>query len=557
MTEVQTLRARDNDAADSHLRVAWRFAPHNHADQADIGRQSLRLFRPRGLSAAPLGVIKRMECPMPTTSDFYKADFSSTLFPLKMNLLMFEHHAKELEEYIYQKILDDKQLGDNFLPQQRVHATKPRGHLRRTTKLDPVAEYFIYDLTNRNRSIFRKEVSESRRSFGYRFVNGAHISVHTAFTAYKACLADCGKKFKHNIKFDIASYFNSIYHHDLSHWFAGKDGVSAVDSNAFGKFLRDINAGRSVDFLTQGIYPCKMIGNEFLKFIDLSAQLKSPMLVRFMDDFTLFGDDPEVLRQDFIRIQQLLGQYALNVNPSKTYYDKKSGDLEKTLSTLQASLVELVDDFEAVEGVSGAEVVEVEVGVKHFLNQEQINGLLGLLRDDSLEEFDADLILNFLRSHSDDILEQLPTLLRKFPNLTKHIHSVCASVTEKAELASLILDYTKTDAFFLEYQLFWLACIVEDYLLGHGSYGEALFGLFELSADHKIARAKVLEIPEQGFGLKEIRSEYLKTGQSDWLAWASAMGSRSLKAAERNYALNYFSKGSPINHLIAECIKKL
>jgi len=34
--------------------AAWRFAPHNHADQADIGRQSLRLFRPRGLSAAPL-----------------------------------------------------------------------------------------------------------------------------------------------------------------------------------------------------------------------------------------------------------------------------------------------------------------------------------------------------------------------------------------------------------------------------------------------------------------------------------------------------------------------
>ncbi len=35
--------------------IAWRFAPHNHADQVDIGRQSLRLFRPRGLSAAPLG----------------------------------------------------------------------------------------------------------------------------------------------------------------------------------------------------------------------------------------------------------------------------------------------------------------------------------------------------------------------------------------------------------------------------------------------------------------------------------------------------------------------
>jgi len=36
--------------------VAWREAPHNHADQADISRQSLRLFRPRGLSAAPLDI---------------------------------------------------------------------------------------------------------------------------------------------------------------------------------------------------------------------------------------------------------------------------------------------------------------------------------------------------------------------------------------------------------------------------------------------------------------------------------------------------------------------
>ena len=239
-----------------------------------------------------------------------------------------------------------KCVGDNFLPQQRVHATKPRGHLRRTTKLDPVADYFIYDLVNRNKAIFRKEVSNARRSFGYRFSGGAHITVHSAFTDYKACLADCSKPFKHNIKFDIASYFNSIYHHDLSNWFADKHSVSAVDSNAFGKFIREINAGRSVDFLPQGIYPCKMIGNEFLKFIDVSAQLKSPVIVRFMDDFTLFGDDLEILRQDFTRIQQLLGQYGLNVNPSKTHYDKQYGDVEKTLSTLQASLIELVEHID-------------------------------------------------------------------------------------------------------------------------------------------------------------------------------------------------------------------
>src|SRR3546814_1260739 len=66
-----------------------------------------------------------------------------------------------------------------------------------------------------------------------------------------------GALYKHSIRFDIASYFNSIYHHDLAHWFESKTGVSAEDSAGFGKYCREINAGRSVDFLPQGIYPTK------------------------------------------------------------------------------------------------------------------------------------------------------------------------------------------------------------------------------------------------------------------------------------------------------------
>ena len=84
---------------------------------------------------------------MSATFDFMKADFSATLFPMKTNLLVAEKHEKDLSDYIYQKILDEKQDADNFLSQQRVYATKPLGHLRRTVKLDPVAEYFLYDVT--------------------------------------------------------------------------------------------------------------------------------------------------------------------------------------------------------------------------------------------------------------------------------------------------------------------------------------------------------------------------------------------------------------------------
>lgn len=494
---------------------------------------------------------------MTSTLKFIEKDFSSTLFPLKTNLIMAQYHGNEISEYIYQKILNDGEVEHNFLPQQKVYATKPKGHLRRTVKLDPVAEYFIYDLIFRNKSIFRPQVSNHRRNFGYRITGGSLIPVHEAYSEYKEHLNNCADKFKHNIQSDIASYFNSIYHHDLSHWFASKSSISATDSNAAGQFFREINSGRSIDFLPHGIYPCKMIGNEFLKVVDLMGTLKSSQIVRFMDDFTLFDNNPEVLRQDFIKIQQLIGKFALNVNPTKTYYDNKVGNLQETLSDIKESLKEIVTEFEEIHTASGIAVVETEVEEDLVLSEEQVGSLLNLLKNENLEESEADVILSFLRLHSDSLLELLPTLLTKFPNLIKHIHTICGGIEDKESLSEVIFNYLNSENNFLEYQLFWLGAILEDYLQGKKHYGESLIKIYELSVNYKISQAKILEIPEQGFGLKEIRDDHLKTGQSDWLSWASAIGTRNLQSGERNYALNYFSKCSPMNYLISNCVQKI
>lgn len=492
------------------------------------------------------------------TKEFFAADYSSTLYPLKTNRVMVEHHSTELSDYIFQRVLNESQEGDNFLAQQRVYSTKPNGHLRRTFKLDPVAEYFIYDLVYRNREIFRPTVSESRLSFGYRFEKGSHIPVNKAYREYKAAIATASKKFKHSIQFDIASYFNSIYHHDLVHWFCGKTDSADVDCQAFGKFFREINAGRSIDVLPQGIYPCKMLGNEFLKLVDLSSFLKSAQLIRFMDDFFIFDGSENLLRQDFVKIQQILGQYGLNINPAKTFYDAKVGDLSETLGKIKESLSEIIEDFEPVYGASSVEFVVVsEIEVENSLDDTQVASLIDLLKNDDTEESDADQILGFLRAHSDSVLEVIPELLSRFPNLIKHIHTVCADVEDKGSLNKVLKDYLEEQDYYLEYQLFWITAIIEDYLVGHVDCGASIMRIFDLTADYKIARAKILEIPTQSYGLKEQRAEYLKTGQSDWLSWSAAMGSRTLLAAERNHILSYFSKGSPLNYLVAECVRKL
>jgi hypothetical protein len=77
------------------------------------------------------------------------------------------------------------------------------------------------------------------------------------------------------------------------------------------------------------------------------------------------------------------------------------------------------------------------------------------------------------------------------------------------------------------------------------------------SDSYEVAAAKVLEIPDQSFGLKAIRAKILKSGTSGWRSWAAAMGTRTLAPAERNHLPGYFANGSTMNHLIANCVKKL
>jgi hypothetical protein len=119
-------------------------------------------------------------------------------------------------------------------------------HLRRTVKLDPVAEYYIYDVIFRNRSLFRKPHSLGRTHYGYRFESGDPIAPTAAYKGFKGALSDYGKKYKYTMGFDVASYFNNVYHHDIVSWFVDI-GAKENDAEGLGQLLRQITSGLSVD----------------------------------------------------------------------------------------------------------------------------------------------------------------------------------------------------------------------------------------------------------------------------------------------------------------------
>lgn len=486
---------------------------------------------------------------------FYLDDFNKTLFPLKTNREIIKRGEQEIKEYI-SKCLSDQEPAYSFSAQHRVYAAKPSLHLRRTVKLDPVAEYYIYDVVFRNRRLFRKPHSAARTHYGYRFEKGIPIPATSAYKGFKGALAEYSKTYSHFMSFDVANYFNGVYHHDIVSWFV-ELGAEHKDAEGLGQLLREINSGRSIDCLPQGLYPTKMIGNDFLRFVDNYHGLRSDHFVRFMDDMYLFSNDETAIVDDFLVVQRLLGEKGLSVNPRKTSRDtvthvKTDHEIDEVKKTLLKRRRRLV-----TEGYdeAGDEIVK-EVMLKWPLSEKELKYIDAILDKPDIEEDDAELVLTIMRDHAKRVEKRLPYIIQTYPHLSKNVYSFCHSISDKEMLADMILERIRTQYHLIEFQLFWFGAILEDHLMQTSKTSALISELFNHRSATSITKAKILEIVDLRFGLQELRSEFLANGQSGWLAWSSAVGSLSLQPISRNHRLKYFGNSSQMNHLISTVLLK-
>ena len=100
---------------------------------------------------------------------YFIADYPRTLFPLTTTGVMVQKFSEDLKNFLQSQVLSSTPGPSGFSVQQRCYSAKRGYSLRRTVKLDPVAEFFIYDIVFRNRKLFRPDHRQSRKSFGYRF----------------------------------------------------------------------------------------------------------------------------------------------------------------------------------------------------------------------------------------------------------------------------------------------------------------------------------------------------------------------------------------------------
>jgi hypothetical protein len=107
-----------------------------------------------------------------------------------------------------------------------------------------------------------------------------------------------------------------------------------------------------------------------------------------------------------------------------------------TIDEIKIELLErrreiVVDEYrrETVEEVDEEEDEEP-------LTNEQLEYLIGLLKDPDIDESDAELVLTVLKSRDEDVLEHLTDFLERFPSLTRRIYSYSKHIEDAKRMSS-------------------------------------------------------------------------------------------------------------------------
>lgn len=489
---------------------------------------------------------------MKNSREFFCYDYNTSLFPMKTTRFLVDNGINRALD-LSKQCVDLSNRSAGFSPQTKAFASKPGYHLRRTVKLDPIAELFLYDLLFRNRALFVEPKSEHCKHFGYRFdENDRPLSATESYGGFRKAQAFYENEYKYSLSFDVASYFNSMRHHDIIEWFsligAEPDEVKALDV-----FLEGTAPGRSSDCWPQGMYSTKMMGGDFLRVVEENIGIRAPARIRFLDDFVLFSNSKTDLVDDFFRIQKILGARGLSVNASKTSLNSfDNGVNEEEPDEIRKQLLEkrkiavqraYTDDFDEAHG-------DID------LSTEEIHYISDLLESKDMSEDDAELVVSLARGCENKVKDHLPSLAVKYPHLAKSVWALSRSISLTDEDTVLkILEKASNGQGLQEYQLFWFSEIASHLNSLEIDVSKPLMAFYDHKNATDLSRAKILEINSNDVWLRELRREHLASGRSDWMVWSSLIGSHDIISDSAQTRFSAIANSSHINRILLDSIR--
>jgi hypothetical protein len=496
--------------------------------------------------------------PLPpfTAKSFIASDNSRGLFPLDSTKLYASHGSQELESYIVDSILDENNRTAAFLTAPVCYALKDSVHTRKVLGLDPIATYFLYYFVNQHaKAHFQTTAPSDRQAFGYAFKNRRPVSSPTEkYHEFRRKSYELKARFRYFARVDIANCFNSFYHHDIDRYIS--DNISEGAAQQFGQFLREINSGTSVNCFPQGTYPAKAIGNRFLSFIEENVRLKCPAIIRFLDDVFLFSSNESVLRDDIYMLQEILGNHNLYLNPGKTVFGTLSEHtLAKKIDAIKRRLLEKREAKMSYDG-STEEEDEVDDEDENRLEPEERDYLEHLVDQPNVPEEDLELALSLV-DDEDTVMKALGHVCTSNRHLMNHIYHLFGRVEFENDSSWELIRKRIYSNDAHEHELFWLAKIVSDYYDFDTVAAEALVQIYSHKNASDFVRAVVLENPNNGLGLLEIKEDQLRKSPADIAGAAALMGIRNLAKGRRNQIGKYAARSGQHVKVLADIVSKI
>lgn len=321
-----------------------------------------------------------------------------------------------------------------------------------------IAQYFYYrDRLHRKLSghesdkveLFFNEYENLKTYFSYE----KYSNIYKFYEDYRYQRAE--KKFKHLVKFDLQSCFDSIYTHTISWATAGgSDKVKVLPGyhgawvgDAFDNLMQSVNA-RETNGIVIGPEFSRIFAEIILQYIDQKVEQEllndekklrhksNYECYRYVDDYFLFYNDEKDRKFFMESLTKWLKEFKLQISPSKTEEFERPFITKITLAKLQTedllsdifsvplweeveskSIEEKEDDTDDVDSDKDNDILEKRFNI--YLSANSINSRIkAIVRECGIEYRDiANYLLEKLSQRLDAFLNRYETGFKKYERL--------------------------------------------------------------------------------------------------------------------------------------------
>jgi hypothetical protein len=295
--------------------------------------------------------------------------------------------------------------------------------------------------------------------------------VGDSFKLFENKIVEKCSQYQYCIKTDVASYFETIYHHFLI------NQLSSLDiPNSYIKILEESILkwrGDKTYGILQGLYPSDLYGNYYLSQIDYILTLKNIDFVRYVDDIYIFSNSEYDLQKLIVNICKIMREQNLFINENKTIFTetkkivRQQQEFGQIFTKINFMFDSLIDEERSAIAALGYGFQRDWDDEEENLNVNTINGF----RVDVIEElynsksdakYQKDTIIKFClpllsKAKSRVPFRNIKNDLKEYPHLTKYFASYLATIDkDDSDVTHLIEEILIENHFIFEYQQMWM-----------------------------------------------------------------------------------------------------